>query len=409
MKTLSAADIKQPLNLIDADFINNRRAYYRYLREESPVHQAKIFILKIYVLSRYNDCVELLRDPRFVRNRTTATGGRKSPIPLPKSLNLLTSSMILEDDPEHRRLRDLVHQAFIPRRLRALSDRIEQLTHELLDQVDPSGVVNLQEVYCRPIPVTVIAEMVGVAPDEVPKLAEYMDSLANGFSGWRLIKTGLWDLPKSVKFVRGLIERKRSDPQDDILTGLIQATDDAGDKLSEDELIAMVFLLIVAGHETTVHLITNAVVTLLTHPQQFAQLKANPELMDTAIEEILRYNGPIHGTKLAYATEDVKLHGVTIPKGAPVMPLLGAANLDPDFFDNPDQFDITRSPNQHLGFGKGIHYCLGAPLARIETKIALRTLFDRYPDLRLAVPEQELVVQKIPGWHRYASLPVLLR
>jgi cytochrome P450 len=409
MKTLSAADMKQPLNLIDADFINNRRAYYRYLREESPVHQAKIFILKIYVLSRYNDCVELLRDPRFVRNRTTATGGRKSPIPLPKSLNLLTSSMILEDDPEHRRLRDLVHQAFIPRRLRALSDRIEQLTHELLDQVDPSGVVNLQEVYCRPIPVTVIAEMVGVAPDEVPKLAEYMDSLANGFSGWRLIKTGLWDLPKSVKFVRGLIERKRSDPQDDILTGLIQATDDAGDKLSEDELIAMVFLLIVAGHETTVHLITNAVVTLLTHPQQFAQLKANPELMDTAIEEILRYNGPIHGTKLAYATEDVKLHGVTIPKGAPIMPLLGAANLDPDFFDNPDQFDITRSPNQHLGFGKGIHYCLGAPLARIETKIALRTLFDRYPDLRLDVPEQELVVQKIPGWHRYASLPVLLR
>ena len=409
MKTLSAATIKQPLNLIDPDFVNNRRAYYRYLREEAPVFQAKVFILKIFVLSRYIDCVDLLRDPRFVRNRTTATGGRKSPIPLPKSLNLLTSSMILEDDPEHRRLRDLVHQAFIPRRLRALSDRIEQLTHELLDQVDTSGTVNLQEVYCRPIPVTVIAEMVGVAADEVPKLAEYMDSLANGFSGWRLIKTGLWDLPKSVKFVRDLIERKRSDPQDDILTGLIQATDDAGDKLSEDELIAMVFLLIVAGHETTVHLITNAVVTLLTHPQQFAQLKANPDLMDTAIEEILRYNGPIHGTKLAYATEDVKLHGVTIPKGAPVMPLLGAANFDPEFFDNPDQFDITRSPNQHLGFGKGIHYCLGAPLARIETKIALQTLFERFPDMRLAVPEQELVLQKIPGWHRYASLPLSLR
>lgn len=409
MKQILAAEIKHPLNLTDTDFIENKRAYYKWLREESPVYQAKISIIKIYVLSRYEDCVVMLRDPRFVRNRTTANGGMRFPVPLPKSVQLLMNSMITADDPEHRRLRDLVHQAFIPRRLRALSERIELLTNELLDQIDDSESVNLQEVYCRPIPVTVIAEMVGVDADEVPMLAEYIDSFANGFSGLRLMKTFAWDLPKSIQFVRGLIERKRSNPGDDILTGLIQATDDDGDQLSEDELVAMVFLLIIAGHETTVHLISNAVITLLTHPEQFARLKANPELMDTAIEEILRYNGPIHGTKPAYATEDVTLHGVTIPKGAAVIPLTGAANFDPDFFDNPDQFDISRTPNQHLGFGKGIHYCLGAPLARMETKLALTTLFDRYPALRLAVPAKELKLQKLPGWHRFDSLPVLLK
>ena len=234
-----------------------------------------------------------------------------------------------------------------------------------------------------------------------------MKVLSEGLSGWSILRSIFWDLPGTVKFVRQLIARKRTNPQDDILTALLQAEEE-GEKLTEDELVSMVFLLIIAGYETTVHLITNAVVTLLQHPDQLARLRARPTLMESAIEEILRYNGPIHGSKPGYALEDVELHGVTIPKGAAVIPLFAAANHDPAVFENPQLFDIERSPNRHLGFGQGIHYCLGAPLARLETTIALQTLLARTPNLHLTVKPQDLKVQKIPLWHRYESLPVKL-
>ncbi len=240
----------------------------------------------------------------------------------------------------------------------------------------------------------------------MPKFKNGVKVLA-GLSGWTLLRALFWDLPRTDTFVRSLIARKRADPQDDILTGLIQA-EEAGDRLSEDELVSMVFLLIFAGYETTVHLISNSVEALLRHPDQLARLRARPELMELAVEEILRYNGPIQGTKPGYALEDVTLHRVTIPKGSAVIPLLGAANHDPAVFEHPEVFDIARSPNKHLGFGQGIHYCLGAPLARMETRIALKNLLERSPELRLAVKGEELEVQNVPLWHRYARLPVVL-
>ncbi len=401
-------EIRTPVNLMSKAFIENKLAHYKWLRENSPVHKGKLSVINIYFLSRYDDCVSILKDPRIVRNRTTATGGGRFPIPLPKTVNMLIHSMINEDDPEHRRLRNLVHKAFTPSRLAYLNQRIESLTHQLLDKAEKQGEVDLIKAYALPIPVTVIGEMVGVSTDEIPEFAGYMTALTSGFSGFALLKTFTWDLPKAVKFSRGLIERKRANPQNDILSGLIEAEED-GDKLSEDELIAMLFLLIVAGYETTVHLITNAVQTLLTHPDELQRLRDHPELLDSAVEEVNRFNGPIHATKLGYSMEDITLHGVTIPKGKAIMPLLGAANFDPDVFENPEQFDIARKPNRHLGFGQGIHYCLGAPLARIETKIALKNLLARSPNLRLAVRPDELKVQKIPGWHRYEALPVVLR
>lgn len=396
----------KPIDLLNKHFMQHKYAYYKWLREEDPVHQGRLSVMKIYFLSRYDDCVSILKDPRVVRNRTTATGGgRRFPMPLPKSVSLLINSMINEDDPNHRRLRTLVHKAFIPRRLAHLDNRIDQLTHELLDKVEKEGTADLMTDYALPIPVTVIGEMVGVSKEEVPEFATYMSALTDGMTGPTVLKTFLWDMPKAIKFCRALIEKKRANPQDDILTGLIQA-EEAGDKLSEDELIAMLFLLIVAGYETTVHLITNAVQTLLTHPEQLDRLRQNPALLESAVEEVTRFNGPIQATKPGYPTEDITLHGVTIPKGKPLMPLLGAANRDPAIFENPELFDIGRTPNRHLGFGQGMHYCLGAPLARIETKIALRNLLARNPNLRLAVAPEELELQKIPSWHRYKSLPV---
>ncbi len=399
--------IKHPINLMDKAFAANRYAYYCWLRGEAPVYKGKMSVMNAYFVLRYDDCVTVLKDPRFVRNRTTATGGgRRMPFPVPKHVALVGQSMILEDEPEHRRLRNLVHKAFTPRALRKLEERIETLTHELLDKAEARGTIDLKANYALPIPVTVISEMVGIEQDEMPQFANLMKSVvSNGINGLALAKMMLWDMRQSARFVRELVQRKRDNPADDILTGLIQAEDE-GQKLSEDELISMVFLLVVAGYETTVHLITNAVAALLLHPEQLARLRADPNLMDSAIEEVLRFNGPVQSTKPNYAAEAVTLHDVTIPRGAMVMPLLGAANHDPAVFENPDLFDIGRTPNRHLGFGQGIHYCLGAPLARIETKIALTNLLDRNPNLRLAVKPEALEELPIPTLASYKTLPV---
>jgi cytochrome P450 len=300
-----------------------------------------------------------------------------------------------------------VHKAFTPRSIAKIGERVDELSRELLDKASTQGEVDLKTAFALPIPVTVISEMVGVSDEDMPKFIGGMRVLTSGMTGWNLFRT-LWDMRGIADFIRELIAKKKANPQDDILTALIEAREEDGTKLSEDELISMVILLIIAGYETTVHLITNSIITLLQHPDQLALLRENPDLMESAIEEVLRYHGPIEATKPMYTTEDVSLYGVTIPKKSMVMPLLGAANHDERFFENPDVFDITRSPNQHMGFGRGIHYCLGAPLARLETKIALTNLLERYPNLRLAVEPEDLPVQLIPMWHRYERLPVIL-
>jgi len=418
--TTSAAKIKRPINLSSKEFANNKYAYYKWLRENEPVHKGKMMsLIGGYLIAGYDDCVGLLKDDRFVRSRSTATGGRSFPLPLPKSLSMLMSILTATDPPDHRRLRALVHKTFTPRMLTKLEKRVETLTHELLDAAEKSKEqragkvaqseiqIDLMTAYAYPIPVTIIAEMLGIDAHEIPEFSAYLESIINGMSGLSIIRTVAFDLPKSVKFIRRLIERKRTDPGDDIMTRLIEAEED-GDSLSEDELIAMVFTLIVAGHETTYHLIVNAVYTLLMHPEELARLQAEPALIDSAIEELMRFNGPIHGTDPIYAAEEVSLSGVTIPKGAMVMPLLGSANRDPAAFENPDVLDIARVHNRHLGFGQGIHYCLGAPLARMETRIALQTLFARYPNLRLAVSPDELEIVPAPGWHKYKAMPVVL-
>jgi cytochrome P450 len=408
---MNTPTLKFPIKITSKHFSQNKYAYYQWLRENEPVHFSRFYFMKVCVLSRYEDCQALLKDPRFVRNRHTATGGSKVPFPLPKSVKALEESMITEDDPSHRRLKNLVHKAFTSRAISQLGERIETMTHELLDKAEAEsktkGSVDLMQAYSLPIPVTVISEMMGIEADDMPKFTKSMRILSDGMSGWSLIRTILWDMRFLVKFVRDMIEKKRLNPSDDILTSLIQAESD-GEKLSEDELVSMVFLLIMAGYETTVHLINNVVITLLKHPEELQKLCDNPELIDSTIEEVLRFDGPIQGTKPCYALEEVTWHGVTIPKGTMVIPLLGAANHDPDAFDNPEVFDITRTPNHHFGFGQGIHYCLGAPLARMETKIAIQNLLARSPDLRFAVESDELEMQHMPLWVRYQQLPVVI-
>ncbi|NNL65089.1 MAG: cytochrome P450, partial [Myxococcales bacterium] len=358
-------DASRPIDLASPGFVQHQYAWYRWLLEEAPVCRGRISVMRLGLVTRYEDCRTVLSDERFVRNRARAkgrAGASPLPLPLPRSVAAIARSMIYEDDPEHRRLRTLVNQAFTARAVAQLSGRVEALADELLDGFAAGSRIDLLERYARPIPTRVIAEMVGMAREEMRELERSLRVLTQGFSGWNVLRTLLFDLRGTARFVRALVARKRAAPGDDILSALIEA-EEAGDRLSEDELVAMVFLIIVAGFETTMHLITNGVRLLLEHPEQLDRLRAEPALWESAVEEVLRHRGPVLGTKPQYPKQDVVLHGVTLPRGKPVMPLLGAANHDPRAFERPDEFDVARSPNHHLGFGFGAHFCLGRQLA----------------------------------------------
>ena len=398
-------DQSRPINLNSAEFNNDKFAWYEQIRENLPVHQAKVSIIKVFTIARYDDCTSILKDPRVLRNRSTITGGGRFPFPMPKAIKPIAESMIVEDDPNHRRLRELVRRAFRPQAIEVLETKIDQYSNELLDGLSLKKEFDLQSDYALAIPMRMIGDMMGLSREAIPQFKEMFSILTKGFGGWRIFRTLFWDMPDTVRFVRELIGQKRDHPGDDILTGLIEA-DAEGDRLTEDEIVAMVFLLIVGGYETTVHLITNGVLTLLENPEQLARLRDNPELINSAVEEILRHRGPVQSTKPGYAAEDIHLHGVTIPKGKPIMPLFGAANHDPRAFDNPQVFDIGRTPNRHLGFGHGTHFCLGAHLARAEARFGILNLLQRFPNLQLAGDPASLKLQNMPGWHRYDGLPV---
>ena len=398
-------DQSRPINLNSAEFNNDKYAWYEQIREDLPVHQAKVSIIKVFTIARYDDCTSILKDPRVLRNRSTITGGGRFPFPMPKAIKPIAESMIVEDDPNHRRLRELVRRAFRPQAIEVLETKIDQYSNELLDGLSLKKEFDLQSDYALAIPMRMIGDMMGLSREAIPQFKEMFSILTKGFGGWRILRTLFWDMPDTVRFVRELIRQKQDHPGDDILTGLIEA-DAEGDRLTEDEIVAMVFLLIVGGYETTVHLITNGVLTLLENPEQLARLRDNPELINSAVEEILRHRGPVQSTKPGYAAEDIHLHGVTIPKGKRIMPLFGAANHDPRAFDNPQVFDIGRTPNRHLGFGHGTHFCLGAHLARAEARFGILNLLQRFPNLQLAGDPASLKLQNMPGWHRYDGLPV---
>ena len=401
-------NLSRPIRLNSREFAENQYAYYDRLLAEAPVQPAQISFYKLHLVSRYADCRSLMGDSRFARNRTKATGGRRrAPVPVPRSVALLAESMIYEDDAEHRRLRDLVNRAFRPHAISRLEGRIRQLAEKLLDAAGNRGTVDLLEAYAFPIPMNIIGALVGVPESATARFRESVRMLSRGFTPVNLLHTLFRGMPAAIALIRELIAEKRANPGDDLLSELIEV-EQAGDRLTEDEVVSMTFLLVIAGYETTAHLIGNGVLTLLQHPEQLEALRSAPDQLDGAVEEILRYRGPVHGTKPYYAREDLVLHGVPIRKGGPVMPALGAANVDPQAFPDPERFDIGRAPNHHLAFAHGPHFCLGAQLARLETRIALQTLLEHCPDLRLAVSPDALRVQQAPGWHRYEKLPVCL-
>jgi pimeloyl-[acyl-carrier protein] synthase len=301
--------------------------------------------------------------------------------------------MLDRDPPDHTRLRGLVSKAFTPRVVEGLRPRIQQIVDGLIDRVAARRSMDLIEEFAYPIPVVVICEMLGVPVEDHER-----------FKGWSLdIARGLdliWLGPDSevgrrsvaarqalADYFRGLIAQRRAAPRNDLLSGLI-AAEEAGDKLNETELLATCILLLIAGHETTVNLIGNGTLALLRHHDQFERLRREPALIGTAVEELLRYDGPVQRTA-RIPSDDIDIGGQTIAKGEMVMPFIGAADRDPAQFPDPDRLDIGRAENRHIAFGWGIHFCLGAPLARIEGQIAIGTLARRLPKLALGTDQPE--------------------
>ena len=381
-----------PPDLANPQFKANPYPFYARLRGEAPVWRTTLPDKRVaWLVTRYEDVAGVLRDDTFAKDRLNAMDPeqlRKTPW-VPGFLKPLERNMLDLDDPDHARLRSLVSKAFTPRLIERLRGRIETLSEELLDVMERKGGAELVGDYALPIPATVIAELLGVPAEDRRKFHRWSGKLVSVSSGRDMLRA----LPAALAFTRYLrkiIERRRAEPGDDLLTALVRA-EEAGDKLSEDEVLAMAFLLLVAGHETTVNLIASGALALLEHPEQAEALSSDPSLTKPAVEELLRYTSPVELATERYAREDVEIAGTTIPRGELVLAVLGSANYDEREFEDPDVLNLTRDPNRHLAFGRGgVHHCLGAPLARMEGQIAISALLRRFPHARLAVAPETL-------------------
>ncbi len=397
-----AVDIASPRHKADP------YPFYARLRAEAPVFAVALGDGRTaWLISRYDDVAAVLRDERFAKDRNrTLTAEQLAREPwVPAFFRPLARNMLDVDPPDHTRLRALVQKAFTPRLVEQMRPRIQALADELLDAVEHRGHMDLVRDYALPIPTTIIAEMLGVPVTDRHKFQRWSRVIVS-------INQSVWGVLHAIpaawaflRYIRKLVRRRRADPRDDLLSALAGA-EEAGEQLSEDELVAMVFLLLIAGHETTVNLIGNGTLALLEHPEQMEKLRANPKFFKPAVEEMLRYNGPLETATERYAREDVTIAGVTIPRGALVFAALASANRDERHFADPDVFDITREPNKHVAFGLGNHYCLGAPLARLEAQIAIDTLLRRTSALHLSAQPGALRWRRGLILHGLEALPV---
>ena len=397
-----------PLKIASRQFKANPYPIYAQLRAEAPVARVALPDKReAWLVTRYDDVLAGLRDERLVkelRNAMTPDQMKRQPW-VPGVFRPLGRVMSNLDGADHQRLRGLVQQAFTPRLVERMRARVEELSNTLLDAVQPSGRMDLIRDYAMPLPATIIAEILGVPPADRRAFQRWTKALITASESPLFALRALLPIVAFLRYIRKLVRERRANPGDDIVSALVQA-EAAGDTLSEDELLATIFLLLVAGYETTVNLIGNGTLALLQHPDQMTKLRANPALSGSAVEELLRYTSPVLTTTDRYASQDLSIAGTTIPRGALVILVIASANRDERQFTDPDSLDIARAPNKHLTFGWGVHYCIGAPLARLEGQIAINTLLRRCPDLRLV--SQPATLRWRPGleMHGLEALPV---
>lgn len=375
-------------NPFSPEFLRNPYPSFELLRENQPLMKTP---LGFWVASRYADVQMILKDRRFGKGFEERMKMRNGDdvFDNPVYANMRTW-MLVQDPPDHSRLRGLVSKAFTARRIEGLRPQIQTLVDELLDRVAPQGRMDFIRDFAYPLPVNVICDMLGIPPedrshfqfgskisgrliDPTPVSAEELQEIGDGFS-------------RQEAYFRDLFARRRAEPQDDLTTVLVQA-EEAGERLTEAELVGNVILLFGAGHETTVNLLGNGLLALLQNPDEYAKLRDNPDLVPGAIEEMLRFDSSVQMTGRT-AMEDIEVNGVTIPKGDHIINLLGSANRDGAAFDAPESFRVDRKDVRPMSFGGGIHFCLGAQLARVEADIAFRSLLARLPDLRLEKPDE---------------------
>jgi cytochrome P450 len=355
-------------NPIDPAFIENPFPFYAAGRAMSP-----LFLPNpgIWLVFGYDDVTAILKDNATWSSQFIPPPGMEPPPP----------SMLQSDPPRHSRLRGLVSQAFTPRMIEQLEPRIREIAGELLDEVVPKGEADIVDALAYPLPVIVIAEILGIPPEDRADFKRWSDAavatLGTGVTGSdRVPPTETFEEMRS--YLGRMADERRAHPRKDLISGLVAAEVD-GTKLNMDELLQMLILLLVAGNETTTNLIGNAIIEFMNHPDQLQRVLDDPALLPTAIEEVLRFSSPVQ-TTVRRATRDVEIGGKTVASGQMALPWLAAANRDPGVFANPDTFDVGRTPNRHVSFGLGIHFCLGAPLARMEARIALEAFLTRVKD-----------------------------
>lgn len=362
---------------------------------------------RMKVVTTYDDVMALIKDQQHFATdaRNAGKSGPAGMFWLPKSFAILAENMLTRDDPDHRRLRKLVDQAFRSASIDALRPRVEIYADQLIDRMEREGEVDLVRGYARLLPLGVICDLLGLPEADRPMLMNWMDSLTAGASLGGLAR--IFPMIRRLSaYFREEFEKRREAPGDGLITALVQAEAE-GDRLSQDELLAMVWLLFVAGHETTTHLISTSVLTLLESADAREQfMAADPSGAARAVDELLRRESPVQTTKPRFVREDIEFRGVALRRGQMVIPLLASANMDARVFPEPERLDFDRSPNRHVGFGGGPHLCLGLQLARMEAAVALKALFARWPDIAVTTPAYTLAWTKRFGMRGLAAFPV---
>ena len=360
---------------------------YRAMRERGRVQRTSA---GHWLATGYDEVSRLLTDQRF--GEAAGRGGRirlsRATREGPQQLLGRVDTMLSQDPPEHTRLRRLVSKAFTPRSVQKMRPRIQEIVNELLEKIDGRDEFDLVSELAWPLPVIVIAEMLGIPREDRERFKRWSDAMVATLGGdYSALAEARRSNEELVEYVSRVIAERRKEPRDDLISRLV-AAEERGQTLSEDEMLGTVALLLVAGNETTTHLISNGMLVLLRHKDQLARLRDDPSLLPSAVDELLRYTGPVHTTRRVART-DVSLGGAEIKHGEVVIGLLAAANRDPDKYADPDSLDVARNPTDHVAFGDGIHFCLGAALARLEGQITIGTLLQRFPNLRLLDDEPE--------------------
>ena len=400
-------DQTQPLPLDDDSYYRDQTAFFGRLRETCPVREVQLIDgRRAWAVTRFEDVRSGLADPRLAKDQHHFPGGARE---WPSQEVDLHAHMLHRDPPDHTRIRGLMQHAFTPRRVAALRPRVEEITASLLDAItaEPGAVVDLLAHFARPLPVIVLFELLGLPAEDRERISAVVIDYSEPGQWTRVTRT-------LAAYLTELIAAKRAEPGDDLISALIHVRDtdadaDLGPALTETELLSGIFQLIMAGFDTTVNLIANGTAALLAHPAELARLRADPSLFPVAVEELLRFTNPLNHATDRFTTEEMRLGDVLVPEGEWVLLATSSANRDPDRFPDPDRLDLARDARGHVAFGHGIHFCLGAPLARMEAEVALSALLERFPGLSLAqdAPE-ELRHRRTSLMNGLESLPVRL-